>query len=127
MTRASLRHAMYHGDPLGLFGSSHRRWCSVKKGVLINITNFTGKHLCWSLFIKKILQHRCFPMKYVKFLRTPILKNICERLLLFDSPQNTITNSGGEFGLGETSVLNDCFLNVTVLFDQMQPYNLYVS
>ena len=66
-------------------------------------------------------------MKYVKFLRTPILKNICERLLLFDSTQNTITNSGDEFGLGETSVLNDCFLNVTVLFDQMQPYNLYVS
>ena len=33
-------------------------------------------------FIKKILQHRCFPMKTVKFWRTPILKNICERLLL---------------------------------------------
>ena len=27
----------------------------------------------------KRLQHKCFP---VKFLRTPILKNICERLLL---------------------------------------------
>ena len=30
----------------------------------------------------KRLQHRCFPMNIVKFLRTPILKNICEPLLL---------------------------------------------
>ena len=54
---------------------------------------------------------------------------ICERLLLFVSPQNTITNSGGEFGLDENST--ECkvsiFLNVAILFDQMQPYNLYVS
>ena len=42
-------------------------------------------------------------MKFEKFLRTPILKNICERLLLFVSSQNTITNSGGEFGLDENS------------------------
>ena len=33
-------------------------------------------------FIKKRLQHRYFPVKFAKFLRTPILKNICERLLL---------------------------------------------
>ena len=68
--------------------SSHRR-CSVKKGVLKNFANFIGKHLCWSLFlikllafIKKRLQHRCFPMKIAKFLRIPNLKSICERLLL---------------------------------------------
>ena len=34
-------------------------------------------------FIKKRLQHRCFPVKCMKFLRTPILKNICKRLLLW--------------------------------------------
>ena len=34
-------------------------------------------------FIKKRLQHRCFPVIIAKFLRIPILKNICERLLLF--------------------------------------------
>ena len=28
------------------------------------------------------LQNRCFPVKFAKFLRTSILKNICERLLL---------------------------------------------
>ena len=33
-------------------------------------------------FIKKRLRHRCFPVKFAKFLRTPILKNICERLPL---------------------------------------------
>ena len=52
-----------------------------KKGVLKNFVNFSGKHLCWSLFfnivagiqtcyfIKKRLQHRCFPVKFAKFLR----------------------------------------------------------
>ena len=58
-------------------------------------------------------------MKFEKFLRTFILKNICERLLLFASPQNTITNTVGEFGLDETST--ECkvsiFLNVTTLFN----------
>ena len=34
-------------------------------------------------FIKKRLQHRCFSCDIEKFLRIPILKNICERLLLF--------------------------------------------
>ena len=34
-------------------------------------------------FIKKKLQHRYFPVIIAKFLRIPILKNICERLLLF--------------------------------------------
>ena len=29
------------------------------------------------------LQHKCSPVKFAKFLRTPILKNICERLFLF--------------------------------------------
>ena len=87
--------------------------CSVKKGVLKKFVNFTEKHLCWSLFliklqvwacifIKKRLQHWCFPVNFAKFLRTCILKNICERLLLFVSPQNTIANSSGVFALDGT-------------------------
>ena len=36
-------------------------------------------------FIKKRLQHRCFSMNIAKFLRTTILKNNSERLLLFYS------------------------------------------
>ena len=95
--------------------SSHRR-CSIKKGVLKNFANITGKHLCsisfdrsshWRCsvekvffkffqisqentsvvvslikFFKKRLQHRCFPVKFSKFLRTHISKNIYEQLLL---------------------------------------------
>ena len=30
---------------------------------------------------KKRLQHRCFPVKFAKFLRTPILKNIRDQLI----------------------------------------------
>ena len=53
-----------------------------KKGVLRSFTKFTGKRLCQSLFfnkvtglspatlLKKRLWHRCFPVRFVKFLRT---------------------------------------------------------
>ena len=62
------------------------RWrCSVKKGVLKNL-----KHLCQGLFlikacifIKERIQCRYLPVKFAKYLRTPSLKNICERLLLY--------------------------------------------
>ena len=33
-------------------------------------------------FIKKRFQHTCFPVNIARFLRTPTLKNICERLPL---------------------------------------------
>ena len=72
-----------------IFRSSHQR-CSIKKGVLRNFTKFTGKHLCQSLFfnktfstlLKKRLWHRCFPVSFLKFLRTPLLQNTSGRLLL---------------------------------------------
>ena len=41
-------------------------------------------------------------MKFAKFLGTSILKNICERLILFNLPQNIIADSSGLFGLDET-------------------------
>ena len=44
-------------------------------------TIFTGKLPCWGLSFCWRLQHRCFPVNIAKFLRTAILKNICERLL----------------------------------------------
>ena len=34
------------------------------------------------LFITKRLEHRCFPVNIAKLLKTSILKDICERLLL---------------------------------------------
>ena len=66
----------------------------MKKNVLRNFTKSTGKHLCQSLFfnkvaglrpatlLKKRLWHRCFPVNFVKFLRTPFLQNTSGRLLL---------------------------------------------
>ena len=37
--------------------------------------------VAWN-FIKKRLQHRCFPVANAKYLRPSILKNICEQLIL---------------------------------------------
>ena len=49
--------------------SCHQR-CSIKKAVLNNFAIFTRKHLCRSLFlIKWRLQHRCFSLNIVKFLK----------------------------------------------------------
>ena len=49
-----------------------------KIGVLKFFKNFTGKHLCWSLFlinvIKNRLRHRLFPVKSAKFLWTPFYR-----------------------------------------------------
>ena len=73
--------------------SSHRR-CSVRKGVYRNFAKFTEKHLCQSLFfnkvaglslptlLKKRLWHRCFPLKFAKFLRPPFLQITSVHLLL---------------------------------------------
>ena len=86
------------------FRSSHQR-CSVRKGVLRNFANFTRKHFCQGLFfnkvaglrpatlLKKRIRHRCFPVNFAKFLRTPFLQNTFGRLLLpvfvLDSFENT--------------------------------------
>ena len=84
------------GLSLAFYKRSCRRshqMCSIKKTVLKNFAIFTEKHLCWSFFnksaglqacnfIEKRLHHRCFPVNIAKFLRTPILKNVCKRLLL---------------------------------------------
>ena len=66
--------------------SSHRRF-SFKKGVLKYFANFARKRLCWSLIlekklIKKRFQRKCFSVQLSEFLRTSILKNIWEGLLL---------------------------------------------
>ena len=65
-----------------------------KKVVLGNFAKFTGKHLCHSHFFNKVadlspatlfkkrLWHRCFPINFSKFLRTPFLQNISGRLIL---------------------------------------------
>ena len=58
-----------------------------KTGILKDFAIFTGKQLCWSLFLiklkdwrlafssKKTLQHRCFPMNIARFLKKAFLWN----------------------------------------------------
>ena len=46
-----------------------------KKVVLQNFAKFTGKNLCWSLFLIKLTMARCFPMYLAKFWRTAFLQN----------------------------------------------------
>ena len=54
--------------------------CFIEK-VYRNFAKLAGKHLCWSLFKKK-LYHRCFSCGFCKILKTPISKNIWKMLLL---------------------------------------------
>ena len=85
-------------ENLGIFytsRSSHRRWVFCKNDVLKNFPIFTEKRLCWSHFCSKVaesscpqhyrlkrLQHRCFSVNIVNFLRTSIMKRICKELSL---------------------------------------------
>ena len=52
---------------------------------LLNISQILQENTCDGLktcsFIKNRLHHWSFPVKFAKYLRTSILKNICERLL----------------------------------------------
>ena len=75
--------------------------CSKTKVVLNIFEKLTEKRLSQSLFFNKVAEQRletllkerlwysCFPMNLTKFLRTIILKNICERLLLVAGWRNT--------------------------------------
>ena len=56
-----------------LVGTSSRSQMFFKIAVLKNFTHFTGKDLCWSLFLTKLQASRSV---------TLLKKNICERLLL---------------------------------------------
>ena len=60
------------------------RWsCSIKEAVLNIFAIFIRKNLIWSLFLTKLFEPRYFPVNIVNILRTPILKNVCEWLLLY--------------------------------------------
>ena len=63
-----------------------------KIGVLKNFANFTRKHLCCSLFNKKRLRHRCFPVKCANFLRTPLFTEDLQWLLQ-NNALNNLSNA----------------------------------
>ena len=65
--------------------------CCVKKIIFENFAKFTGKHLCWSLFlsrsqacnfIKKETPTKVFSGDFAKFWKSPFLQNAFGRLLL---------------------------------------------
>ena len=56
-------------------------------------------------FIKKWLQHRCFPKKFANFLRTPVLKNICEQVILAKTSKFTQIQKQSLGGVLQKSVL----------------------
>ena len=60
-----------------------------KKDVVRNFSKFTSKKIWQSLLLNKVagllkkrLWHRCFPVNFAKFLRTPFSQNTSRRLLL---------------------------------------------
>ena len=72
--------------------SSHWR-CSLRKCVLRNFAEFTGKHLCQISFLIKLQTSACnftkketlaqvFPVNFAKSLRAPSLQDTSGRLLL---------------------------------------------
>ena len=81
-----------HGEVVtGFF--TYRR-CSIKKATFKSFAIFKGKHLCWSLFLineqgyksvtfwQRDSNTSIFCEYCEKIFRTPILKDICQRLLL---------------------------------------------
>ena len=64
---------------------SNRPEVFCKKGILRNLAKLTGKHLyqSHSNFIKKRLWCRCFPVNFVKFLRTTFFIKHLWCLLLY--------------------------------------------
>ena len=80
------------------FRSSRTVFC--KKDVLKKFAKFTGKHMCQSLFLNKVaglspatlfkkrLRHRCFPVNFVNFLRTPFLQNTFDGYFCSGTPED---------------------------------------
>ena len=86
-----------------------------RKGVLRNFAKFKGKLLCQSLFFNKVagvrpailfkkrLWHRCFPLNFAKFLRTPFFTEHLQWLLLFRQRQKSFLYNFQYFGCYTTN------------------------
>ena len=79
---------------MGTWSRTSRPEVFCKNGVLRNFAKFSGKHPCQGLFFNKVaglrpatllkirLWHRCFPVNFAKFLRTPLLTEHLRWLLM---------------------------------------------
>ena len=101
--------------------SNHRR-CSIKEAaqrktpVLESLFDKVAALLACN-FIKKRLQHRCFAVNIAKFLRTLILKKICERLLLHNKFQRL-------FSVCQSSINLSVSESLSFLLAILIPYEL---
>ena len=84
-------------------GRSSRPVVFCKKGVLKNFIKFTGKHVSESL--TKRLWHRCFPVNFVKFLRTPFLWWLLLKKMTMFSKTNFSTHDSAYWQLLRTLTL----------------------
>ena len=112
-----------------IFRSSQQR-CSMRKDVLRNFAKFTGEHLCQRLFlnkvaglrpailIKKRLWHRCFPVNFAKFLRTPLFtEHLWWQLLDICSSSNKIQWSDTKYTIrAKTSDVRIKFIQGKIAF-----------
>ena len=92
--RKIIKSVLFQGHP---FTDVFKNWrheiqkqppkCSILKGIHKNFITLTEKHLCQSFLFNKILLKnkallpvsRCFTVNFVKFLRTPFLRNTSVR------------------------------------------------
>ena len=91
--------------------SSHQM-CFIKK-VFLKICDISEETLLKRAcnFIKKKLKQRCFLVKFVKFLRTPILKNIYKRVLLPFLGFRKLNHNVFPFSFMETSLFCNNIIN----------------
>ena len=84
-------HCHLYGNSKCYFSSWETNWQKqppevfYKKDVLTNFWTFTGKHLCQSLFFKR-LYYRFFPVNFPNFVGPLFWQNTFERLLLYLVP-----------------------------------------
>ena len=67
--------------PIEFFTEAATR-CVLWKKLFLKLPNIHWKPSVLESLIKRRVQHRCFLMNIAKFLKAPILTNICERLFL---------------------------------------------
>ena len=94
----SIRHS-------GFIRSSNRR-CFFKK-LLLNISQAAQENTCVGVSATLLLQHRCFPVKFAKFLRTNILEKSANDCFYF--MPKSFNNLYWEIPLHSLSSLKKCF------------------
>ena len=100
-----------------------------KVDVLKSFANFTRKHKCWSLFLRKLqawrpatlwktrLQHWCLLVKFAKFLRTLVFtEHLRWLLLVYDNSRMTSSCTQLFFKIGVLKSFVNCTGKRTCFF-----------